>query len=155
MNPIRVLGLVLLITCGVAAGAEPLCAKAALSLRKGPGPQHPVTWRVAKHMPFLRLEKKSGWVKLQDLEGEVHWAKAGDLTSAVRCVVVKATVASLHKEASPTAPPPDLKTLDRYTPLKRLQTTRDWLQVEDEAGHVAWIHESQVWKPVTVNSFSF
>lgn len=139
----------------VLAQAQPLCARLNTTLRKGPGMQHPVSWKVAKNMPFLRLEKKSGWVKLQDLEGEVHWGKAGDLTNKFRCVVVKTNVAALHKEPNPTSPASDLKTLDRYTPLKRVNDMRDWLQVEDEAGHSSWIHESQVWKPVLVNSFSF
>lgn len=137
------------------AAAEAMCAKNATSLRKGPGTQHAVTWRVAKNMPFLKLERKSGWYKVQDLEGEVHWARTQDLTSSFRCVVVKTNIASLHREPSPASPAQDLKTLDRYTPLKRVGDRRDWLQVENEAGQVAWIHESQVWKPVIVNSFSF
>lgn len=137
------------------ASAQPMCARTASTLRKGPGTQHPVSWKVAKYMPFLRLERKSGWLKLQDLEGEVHWGKASDFTSNYRCVVVKTNVAALHKEPSQASPATDLKTLDRYTPLKRVGDQRDWLKVEDEAGRAAWIHESQVWKPVIVNSFSF
>ncbi|MBX3020773.1 MAG: hypothetical protein KF799_03790 [Bdellovibrionales bacterium] len=135
--------------------AQPMCARGNVTLRKGPGTQHAVSWKVSKNMPFLRLERKKGWLKLQDLEGEVHWARASDLTSKTRCVVVKTNVAALHKEPSQNSPATDLKTLDRYTPLRRLDDNREWLQVEDEAGRKAWIHESQVWKPVVVNSFSF
>jgi SH3-like domain-containing protein len=147
------IGLLLLIPS--LASAEAVCSRSNITLRKGPGPQNAVTWRVPKNMPFLRLERKNGWTKVQDLEGEIHWAKSGDLTTKIRCVVVKTNVALIHKEPSMTAPNSDLKTLDRYTPLERINDNRDWLQVKDEAGHLAWIHESQVWKPVTVNAFTF
>lgn len=137
------------------AASEPVCAKAAINLRSGPGPNHPISWKVSKYMPFLRLERKNGWSKLQDLEGEIHWARSADLTTKARCVVVKTNTAALHKDPSSAAPATDMKTLDRYTPLKRVNDQREWLQVEDEGGRLAWIHESQVWKPVMVNSFSF
>jgi SH3-like domain-containing protein len=136
--------------------AQAVCAKNYISLRAGPGTRHPVSWKVARNMPFLKLESKNGWNKVQDLEGEVHWARSGDLTTKTRCVVVKANVASLRMKPSMTASqPPELKTLDRYTPLKRLESDGEWIQVEAENGSKAWIHESNVWKPVIVNSFSF
>lgn len=135
--------------------AEPVCAKAAITLRRGPSSKEAVSWKVAKNMPFLKLETKKGWAKLQDLEGEIHFARASDLSSKTRCVVVKTNVAALHKDPAQNAPATDLKTLDRYTPLKRVNDQREWIQVEDEAGRLAWIHESQVWKPIKVNAFSF
>ncbi len=109
-------------------------------------------------MPFLMLEKKSGWAKLQDLDGEIHWGKLNELNTKDRCVVVKVNVATLRREASKTAPPPEkLRTVDRYTPFKRIETEEasEWLPVEDETGMRAFIHENYVWKPVIVNSFSF
>lgn len=141
---------------GSVAAAQAVCARGYISLRKGPSTNQPVSWKVARHMPFVKLESKSGWSKVQDLEGEVHWAKSDDLTSKNRCVVVKTNVASLRKEPSSNAPPPpEMKTLDRFTPLKRLENDGEWIQVEVENGLTAWIHESNVWKPVVINSFSF
>lgn len=138
------------------AFADSVCATRITTLRKGPGSQNPASWKVSRYMPFVRLQKKSGWTKVQDLEGEVHWVKSSDITSQIRCVAVKASVAVLHKEPNSTSPGASLKTLDRFTPLKRMDDEKlPWLHVEDEAGHVSWIHESQVWKPVTVNNISF
>lgn len=143
---------------GLASGeamAQAVCAKAYISLRKGPAGKEAVSWKVARYMPFLKLESKNGWSKLQDLEGTVHWARSSDITSQIRCVVVKSNVASLRKEPSPSAPQADIKTLDRFTPLKRLESSGEWIQVEVENGLRAWIHESNVWKPVMVDSISF
>lgn len=145
----------LLLTPNKARAAEPVCAKSPLTLRKGPGSKEAISWKVPKNMPFLRLETKKGWAKLQDLDGEIHYARAADLSSKTRCVVVKTSVAALHKDPTVSAAATDLKSLDRYTPLKRINDMREWIQVEDEAGRLAWIHESQVWKPMKVNAFSF
>lgn len=133
----------------------PVCAKNYITLRKGPGSQHPVSWKVARYMPFMRTERKAGWVKLEDLEGEEHWARSTDVTNDLRCVVVKTNLATLRSEPSASAPPIELKTVDRYTPFKRLGNDREWVQVEDETGRQAWVHESTVWKPVNVQSISF
>ena len=134
---------------------DPTCAKAYLTLRKGPGAQFPVTWKVARFMPFLKLETKNGWAKVQDVDGDMHWVQARDLTSNIHCVVVKTNVATLRQEPSPTAPASDLKTIDRYTPLKKLDSQGEWVHVEDESGRQAWIHETNVWKPTKIQAVTF
>jgi SH3-like domain-containing protein len=135
--------------------ATPVCAKRMAMLRKSPNAKAPVSWRAAKYMPFLRTDSRSGWAKLEDLDGEIHWAKSSELTTQYRCVVVKTNVATLRSQPSAQAPPVDMVTADRYTPFKRLGNQREWVQIEDESGRRAWIHESQVWKPVIVNAISF
>lgn len=152
----KVVVLVLAFLSLSAHAGDPVCAKDYTVLRKNPGASAAVSWRVSKYMPLMRSsERKSGYVKVEDLEGETHWAKNSDLTNRFRCVVVKTNVAVLRKEPSKDAQPMDLKTVDRYTPLKRLGNDREWMQVEDESGRQAWIHESQVWKPVNVQAISF
>ncbi len=156
-GPIRVVVSLLILGFTSGAWGQPVCAKSYISLRKGAGPQFPVSWKVAKYMPFLMLEKKNGWAKLQDLEGEIHFAKLTDLNTKDRCVVVKVNVAVLRQKPSNTAPPADLRTVDKYTPFMRIENENpsEWLEVMDESGSKAFIHENYVWKPVMVNSFSF
>lgn len=135
--------------------SDPACAKSLIELRKGPGPKFPVSWKVARFMPFLKVDSKGQWIKVQDLEGEVHWARRQDLTSQFSCVVVKTAVARLRQEPSTSSPSAELATLDRYTPLKRLASRAEWMEVQDQVGRKAWIHESQVWRPVKIQSFDF
>src|SRR4051812_47988305 len=85
---------------GSKAGGEPVCSKSFITLRKGPGTQFPVSWKVARFMPFLKFENKNGWVRVEDMDGEQHWAQAKDLTSASHCLVVKTQVATLRREPS-------------------------------------------------------
>lgn len=150
----RLLLILFFVTTSAHAG-DPVCAKSYITLRKGPGVKNPVSWKVARYMPFMRIDRKSGWSKVQDLEGDEHWAKNSELSTQIRCVVVKTSVATLRKEPNASAAPIELKTVDRYTPFKRLGNDREWVQVEDETGRQAWVHEANVWKPVNVQSISF
>lgn len=156
-GPLRVVLGLLFFGFSSIAWSQPVCAKGYISLRKGAGPQFPVSWKVAKYMPFLMLDKKNGWAKLQDLEGEIHFAKLTDLNTKDRCVVVKVNVAVLRQKPSNTAPPADIRTVDKYTPFMRIENENpsEWLEVMDENGSKAFIHENYVWKPVMVNSFTF
>ena len=106
-------------------------------------------------MPFLKTERKGPWSKVEDLEGEEHWIKTSDLTNKIRCVVVKTNIATLRRDPTSSSVPIDLKTVDRYTPFKRIANDREWVQVEDETGRQAWLHESQIWKPVNIQSITF
>lgn len=133
--------------------AQPVCAKGYISLRKKPG--GPISWKVATHMPFVRLENKNGWSRVKDLDGEEHWAQTKDLTKDINCVVVKAQVATLRESPSGNAPPAELKTVDRFTPLKKIEASGEWLHVEDENGRQSWIHEANVWKPAVIQTMSF
>lgn len=136
-----------------AYAGDPACAKGYITLHKTPG--GPVSWKVARYMPFLKLENKGAWVKVQDFEGETHWAKHQDLTSSIFCVVVKSQVATLRQNPAANAPPSDMKTVDKYTPLKKIEVNGEWVHVEDETGRQAWIHESTVWKPMKIQSVTF
>lgn len=136
--------------------AEAVCAKSSLTtLRDAPSVQGKVTWRVAQHMPFLKVESKSGWYKLLDLEGASHWGRPRDFTSKTRCVVVKTNVARLRVAPNKDAAMGPIKTVDRYTPLKRLNEEEEWIQVDDGLGNKSWIHESNVWKPNKVQAITF
>ncbi|MGE0528122.1 MAG: SH3 domain-containing protein [Bdellovibrionales bacterium] len=152
-----ILGFSILLLAGASAfsAPAPVCAKNDATLYKGRGTRTGLSWKVSRHMPFIRTEFKKGWAKVQDLEGVTHWARMSDLTRSTSCVVVKGNVAHFRIGPSTSAGLNDLNTLDRYTPLKKLGTKRDWVQVEDETGRRGWIHESQIWKPVIINSFSF
>ncbi len=146
-------GLILL--WAIESRAQAVCAKGYISLRKGPSTQYAVSWKVARHMPFLKLESRSGWSKVQDLDGELHWARSADLSTKARCVVVKGNVAALRQKPSPNSALAEIKQLDRYTPMLRLEQAGEWMQVELENGLKAWIHESNVWKPVMVQAINF
>lgn len=138
------------------AHAQAVCTRAGLTtLRRGPGLKFEKSWVVSKYMPFLRTDEKDGWLKLVDLDGEVHWGRSRDFTQAIRCVVVKSNTAETRQGPGPSFPYGEFKTLDRYTPLKRLNTEGTWVEVENDLGMKSWVAESRLWHPVRVESVHF
>src|SRR4051812_34467811 len=115
----RMLTLLLIFSfASIALGEEPVCiSKKRAILRKGPGREFPVTWSVPKYMPLLRLDRKGTWVKVQDLDGEVHWVAAKDVSRKTQCAVVKTKTAKLRQGPGREHPLAALTSVDKYTPF--------------------------------------
>lgn len=125
-------------------------------LRAEPSGSARVTWVVGRFMPLIELDRKGSWIKVQDVDGETHWASASEVTSKERCVVVKSSQAALRQSPSKKAPLADLAAVDRYTAFRRLDAEpEDWYWVEDEVGARYWILAKDVWRPVTVSKVGF
>lgn len=141
-----------LVTLLIHSFAHGLCASAVkVNLHKGPGPGFPKTWVVGKYMPLQELERKNRWIKVKDMDGEEHWVDATQVTNKYRCVAVKSSVAQLRVGAGPQFPAPNLMmTADRYTPFKRVESEGPWVQVENDFGIKAWIHEKNLWRPIAI-----
>lgn len=138
------------------AHAQAVCTRSAMTvLRKGPGAKFDKTWVVSKYMPFLKLDMKSGWLKLQDMDGQVHYGRAADFSQSIRCVVVKSNTAETRQGPGTSFPYGDFKTLDRYTPLKRVGIDTGWVQVENDLGMKSWVQESKLWHPVKMQAVKF
>lgn len=144
------------VTSFTQAHAQAVCTRSAMTvLRKGPGVKFEKSWVVSKYMPFLKLELKNGWLKLQDVDGQTHYGRAADFSQSIRCVVVKVNSAETRQGPSASFPYGEFKTLDRYTPLKRVGIDTGWVQVENDLGLKSWIQESKVWHPVKMQAVKF
>lgn len=107
-------------------------------------------------MPLVQLDRRGAWIKVQDLDGETHWAQSKDVTSKGRCVVVKALSTKLRIKPSSKAPTFEIPSVDRYTAFKRLESDPEsWYWVEDEVGNRAWVRSTDVWRPVKVSNIGF
>lgn len=139
------MGAVLSLTFSPGLTAEVVCTKRPVSLRLGRSPSSAISWQVGRDMPLKRLEKQRDWSHVGDLEGETHWIPNSELNEKAHCAVVRTNVVGLHAAPLPNSPPLAFKTLDRFTPLKRVAQQREWVQVEDDSGRKAWINQSQLW----------
>lgn len=153
----------LALAIGLSGGWSPLARAYAVCARKSkvtlysrPSLHAAKSWVVAKYMPFVRVERKGAWLHLKDLDGDLHWGRTKDFTHKIRCVVVKASKADLRQGPSRRSPlASGLKTLDRYTPLERLDSESGWIEVRDGLGQKAWISEGDLWQPVVFQSLRF
>lgn len=129
-------------------------------LRSEPNSSARVTWVVGKYMPLVELDRRGGWVKVRDLDGESHWISGSEVTSREKCVVVKARRAALRKGPSTRQGLAEIQAVDRYTAFRRVDGELEdepdsWYWVEDEAGKRFWIPTAVVWRATTVSRIGF
>ncbi len=147
--------LLILLICFSALQSSALCVTTdRANLRKGPGTSFKITWTVGKFMPLRKLERKGSWMKVQDVDNEIHWIQASAVSEAMSCVVVKSKTAVLRQAPSASAPPAELTVVDRYTPFKKLDRNGEFVQVANEFDKF-WIKDSAIWYPINKMVLSF
>lgn len=124
-------------------------------LREAPNGKAKVTWIVGKYTPLITLKWNGNWVQVEDMDGQVHWVHSSNGRDKLQCVAVKSPIAKLRTAANANAALGDIRQVDRYTGFKRLDRVDDWYQVEAPWGAEYWIHESNVWRPVKVQTIGF
>ena len=136
------------------SAAQAICVSSSTAnLRAGPSSKSKITWTVAKYTPLIELSRRGGWVEVQDMDGQKHWVHGSALSNKFICVSVRVPVARVR--TSPNGEVADIRQLDRYTPLKRIDINGEWYEVESGWGPTYWIHESTVWRPVRVSNVNF
>jgi len=124
--------------------AETLCVKAAkANLRAGPAATHRVTWEVPRNMPLVEATREGEWIKVVDLDGDIHWVFGGAVAKGARCAVVRAAKTSLRKE--PSAKAATLKAAERYESFPVTGEKGPWLKL-DFNGQPAWAAAADFWR---------
>lgn len=139
--------------CAIAVGAWisiqasssfALCVKTdQAELRAGPGTSYAKTWQVYRYMPFKALKEQGDWVKISDLEGDLHWIHRSRLTGRYPCAVIKHKFA--HLRSGPGVGYAKLGTAPRLASFKIVHKKADWLKVVDENDASFWVLNSLVW----------
>lgn len=134
-----------------------LCVKGRkANLRSGPGVKYPISWTVQKNMPLLEVSRRGSWVEVKDVDGSRHWAYRSILTSQRQCLVVKTNKANLRSgpgKQFPLASP--LPRADRYFAFEKVDSDMGYYKVKVDGVGPAWIHESLVWRALTVQKIGF
>ncbi len=115
-------------------------------LRSKSGLNAPVTWRVRKYLPVIPVGKKSynGWVKIKDMDGDVHWVKQKHITKEYNCVAVKIDGAPIKMDPFMDSPNKYNEPTKKYDTFKFLGATKGWINVEDIYGDTGWIQYENV-----------
>jgi SH3-like domain-containing protein len=122
---------------------QQLCVNAArANLRAGPGPKFRVTWEVNRHMPLLQVAKEGEWIKVRDVDGDLHWISEKLITGKTDCVTVKAEKANIRK--APNGKADTWFTVEKYTSFHRVGQKDNWVKIEYE-GETMWVAQSLVW----------
>lgn len=112
------------------------------NLRAGPGAKYRVTWEVNRNMPLLQLAKDGEWIKVRDVDGDLHWVQERLVSSKRDCVTVRADRANIRK--APTNKADTWFTVEKYTSFHRVGQKENWVKIEYE-GETMWVAQSLVW----------
>jgi SH3-like domain-containing protein len=132
-----------LIPAVVAQAAERMSVMAEIAnVRSGPGVADPMMWQVEKYHPLIIIEKKDGWYRFKDFEGDEGWI-SGALLDTTPTVIVK--VARSNVRTGPGKDYPVKFMAERGIPFKILRTQGDWIEIEHGDGDKGWIAKTLVW----------
>jgi SH3-like domain-containing protein len=122
---------------------QQVCVKAPRAqMRAGPGTNFRVTWEVNRYMPLLQVAKEGEWIKVRDVDGDLHWISEKLTTGQQDCVTIKAAKANIRK--SPSNKAESWFTVEKYTSFRRVGQKENWVKIEYE-GETMWVAQSLVW----------
>ncbi len=128
------------------AESEALCiSNKKANLRQGPGTHFEKLWQVFQYMPFKELKKKGKWYRVQDLDGDIYWVHQKLITKKYKCAVIKENETNLRKGPGTDYPQVAWSPVDKYFSMKVIKEKGNWVQIQDSAGDVAWIHKPLIW----------
>jgi SH3-like domain-containing protein len=142
--------LVTLALCGLVAAlgsapaaAQQLCVKAArANLRAGPGTDYRITWEVNRYMPFIQVGAEGDWLKVRDVDGDLHWVYSALVTDKMDCVTISAAKANIRKK--PSSRSEKWFTVEKYTSFKKTGEGDNWVKLEYE-GETMYVYNTLVW----------
>lgn len=135
---------------------EALCVSVAkANLRARPSVNSPITWRVGRYMPLLKLSSRGKWYKVQDLEGTKHWVYRRLVSSQMDCVVVKNRFTNLRTGPGTKYKKSAMLFAERYFAFKKLDRDGGWLKVQDDYGMNYWVFDRNVWEPLRYSTIRF
>jgi SH3-like domain-containing protein len=108
----------------------------------------PITWQVRKYMPVVPVNKivyKGGWLKIKDMDGDIHWVKSKFITTDYHCVVVKNGPAPIKTEPTMESPDKYVEPAEKYDTFKFIGAVKGWINVEDIHGDTGWIPYEYLW----------
>lgn len=117
------------------------------NLRHGPNTSYQKTWEVYRYMPFKILKTQGDWLRIQDLDSDIHWVHNSLISRSLKCAVVKVEKANIRKGPGGQYPKVAWSPTQKYYAFKVLRSKSSWLEVEDAAGNKGWISQSLVWMP--------
>ncbi len=125
------------------ASAQILSVKgASANFREKPSESAKVKYSADRFYPVEVMEKKAGWVKVKDFEGDEAWVAERLLTSQPS-IVITADKANIRE--SPNTTSDVLFKVERGEVFKIESRKEHWLKVVDSKGDGGWIRDDMTW----------
>lgn len=135
------LGLFLAVAALPAAAEMVSIRGATVNMRDGPGRHATVLWELGRDYPLRVLERRNGWLKVRDYEGDEGWVFAR-LTARTPTVIVKQPRANIR-----SGPGTGYRIVGRAESgevFRTLERRGRWMRVAVGKGD-GWIARSLLW----------
>jgi SH3-like domain-containing protein len=137
------LALPLLLAPSFADAAEILSVKtASANFRENPHEAAKIKFSADKFFPVEVVEKKKGWIKVKDFEGDVAWV-ADKVLGKQATVVVSSDKANIRENATTSSDV--VFKVERGEVFKIEERKGSWLKVVDARGDGGWIRSDMTW----------
>ncbi len=132
------------LTLASTAGAGPFKSidGSKVNLRAGPGTDHERLFVVSRGYPVKVLDRKNGWAKVEDYEGDVAWV-AERLLSDRRTLLVVRDMVNIRQ--GPSTERAVAFKAERNVLLQFLGQKGDWIHVRHADGDEGWVYAPLVW----------
>jgi len=125
------------------ASAEMLSVKAqSANFRSSPNDKASIIYSADKFYPVEVVERKSGWVKVKDFEGDTAWVAERVLTKT-QTIVIEAESANIREK--PTTESEVVFKVAHGEVFKVAERKDDWVKVIDAHGDGGWIRADKTW----------
>jgi uncharacterized protein YgiM (DUF1202 family) len=112
------------------------------NIRSGPSDNSDLLWKVEKNHPLDILEKKGGWCRFRDFEGDEGWIKAS-LLEDTPTVITK--LDGCNVRSGPGLKYPVVFSVEKGIPFKVLKREGKWVHIQHASGSSGWIFSALVW----------
>ncbi|MFO0612333.1 MAG: SH3 domain-containing protein [Polyangiaceae bacterium] len=125
------------------ASAEMLSVKAqSANFRASPNDKATIVYSADKFYPVEVLERKSGWAKVKDFEGDTAWV-AERVLGKQQTIVIHADSANIREK--PTTESEVVFKVAHGEVFKVQERKDDWVKVVDTHGDGGWIRMDKTW----------
>ncbi len=137
------MGLLIVSLCwSVAAGERLAVGVSTANVRRGPGTDHEILWRVEKYYPVEVLERQGEWYRFTDFEGDEGWLY-GPLLESMETVVIKKD--EVNVRSGPGTDHDIVFTVYKGVPFKVIESRDNWLHIRHADGDTGWIYKPLTW----------
>jgi SH3-like domain-containing protein len=125
-----------------------LCTKVSTAnLRRGPGMDYEICWKVPKYMFFKKVgvSLSGDWYAVKDVDGDVMWIHTSLVTAKQQCAVVNTEEVNVRTGPGVNYEKAFSDPAEKYYSFRVLSRKGSWVLVEDEDNNAGWIHSDYLW----------
>jgi SH3-like domain-containing protein len=130
--------------------AQAYCVKKKdTQLKAEPKYKSETTWTVGRYMPLQGTGKrKAKWVEVTDFKGRHHWVLRRQVSTGLKCLVIKRKTTKIRTGPGTKFPLADLGSVEREETFRDLSGEDGWNQIRNAKGEGGWVNLNHVWKPI-------